>query len=116
MDPRVKPAGDSRWVWRQLAPEAMGDRRWKLRKGALRFLRPLDMSLDRLLLFVDPAVRLGLLHHGSEILLPRGVLRDLGPFPPIMVADWLADRVAGKPFPSEQWYVRSNGAIEKKPL
>jgi dienelactone hydrolase len=41
---------------------------------------------------------------------------NLGPFPPILVADWLADRVAGKPFLSEQWYVRSNGAIEKKPL
>ena len=41
---------------------------------------------------------------------------NLGPFPPILVADWLADRVAGKPFPSEHWYVRSNGAIDKKPL
>ena len=41
---------------------------------------------------------------------------NLGPFPPILVADWLADRVAGKSFPSEQWYVRSNGAIDKKPF
>jgi dienelactone hydrolase len=41
---------------------------------------------------------------------------NLGPFPPILVADWLAERVAGKPFLSEQWYVRANGAIEKKPL
>ena len=41
---------------------------------------------------------------------------NLGPFPPILVADWLADRVAGKPFPSEHWYVRSNGQIDKKPL
>jgi len=41
---------------------------------------------------------------------------NLGPFPPIMVADWLADRVAGKPFASEHWYVRSNGQIDKKPL
>ena len=41
---------------------------------------------------------------------------NLGPNPQIMVADWLADRAAGKPFPSEHWYVRSNGQIDKKPL
>jgi hypothetical protein len=41
---------------------------------------------------------------------------NLGPFPPILVADWLADRAAGKPFPSEHWFVRSNGQIDKKPL
>jgi pimeloyl-ACP methyl ester carboxylesterase len=41
---------------------------------------------------------------------------NLGPFPPILVADWLADRVAGKSFPNEHWYVRGTGQIEKKPL
>ena len=41
---------------------------------------------------------------------------NLGPFPPVLVADWLADRVAGKPFASEHWYVRGNGQIDKKPL
>ena len=41
---------------------------------------------------------------------------NLGPFPPILIADWLADRVAGKPFANEHWYVRSNGQIDKKPL
>jgi dienelactone hydrolase len=41
---------------------------------------------------------------------------NLGPFPPILVADWLADRLAGKPFPSEHWFVRSNGHIDKTPL
>lgn len=41
---------------------------------------------------------------------------NLGPFPPILVADWLADRVAGKSFPSEHWYVRGTGQIDKKPL
>ena len=39
------------------------------------------MGLDRLLLLVDPAVRLGLLHHGAEIALPCGVAGDLGPLP-----------------------------------
>ena len=38
---------------------------------------------------------------------------NLGPFPPILVADWMADRLAGKPFASERWFVRSNGQIDK---
>jgi len=41
---------------------------------------------------------------------------NLGPFPPILVADWLGDRLAGKPFASERWFVRSNGEIDKTPL
>jgi dienelactone hydrolase len=41
---------------------------------------------------------------------------NLGPNPQIMVADWLADRAASKPFPNEYWFVRSNGQIDKKPL
>jgi dienelactone hydrolase len=38
---------------------------------------------------------------------------NLGPFPPILVADWLADRLAGKPFASERWYVTGSGEINK---
>ncbi len=34
---------------------------------------------------------------------------NLGPFPPILVADWLADRLAGKSFVSERWYVAGSG-------
>ena len=41
---------------------------------------------------------------------------NLGPFPPVLVADWMADRLAGKPFASERWYVTSNGQIEKTRL
>jgi dienelactone hydrolase len=41
---------------------------------------------------------------------------NLGPFPPILVADWMADRLAGKPFASERWYVTASGQIEKTPL
>ena len=41
---------------------------------------------------------------------------NLGPFPPVLVADWMADRLAGKSFPSEHWFVRSNGQIDKAPL
>ncbi len=41
---------------------------------------------------------------------------NLGPFPPVLVADWMADRLAGKPFASEKWYVMANGQVEKTPL
>jgi dienelactone hydrolase len=40
---------------------------------------------------------------------------NLGPFPPILLADWLADRLAGKPFISERWYVAGSGEINKTP-
>jgi dienelactone hydrolase len=38
---------------------------------------------------------------------------NLGPFPPILLADWLADRLAGKAFVSERWYVTGSGEITK---
>ncbi len=38
---------------------------------------------------------------------------NLGPFPPILVADWLAARLDRKPFASERWYVQANGQIQK---
>ena len=41
---------------------------------------------------------------------------NLGPFPPILVADWMADRLAGKPFASERWYVTASGQINKAPF
>jgi hypothetical protein len=33
----------------------------------------------------------------------------------VLVADWLADCLAGKSFPSERWYVTSSGQINKTP-
>jgi len=41
---------------------------------------------------------------------------NLGPFPPVMAADWMAARLAGKPFTNERWYVKSSGEIIKTPL
>jgi dipeptidyl aminopeptidase/acylaminoacyl peptidase len=38
---------------------------------------------------------------------------NLGPLPAILLADWLADRLAGKPFISERWYVTGSGEIDK---
>jgi dienelactone hydrolase len=40
---------------------------------------------------------------------------NLGPFPPILAADWMAARLAGKPFPSERWFVEASGRIVKSP-
>jgi len=36
---------------------------------------------------------------------------NLGPFPPILVADWLMARLAGKPFKSERWFVEPTGRV-----
>lgn len=41
---------------------------------------------------------------------------NLGPTPPVLVADWMNARLAGKPFPSERWLVESNGRVVKTPL
>jgi dienelactone hydrolase len=38
---------------------------------------------------------------------------NLGPYPPILVADWVAARLAGKPFASERWFVTGTGQINK---
>jgi dienelactone hydrolase len=38
---------------------------------------------------------------------------NLGPFPPILMADWMAARLAQKPFPSERWYVEASGRVVK---
>jgi pimeloyl-ACP methyl ester carboxylesterase len=41
---------------------------------------------------------------------------NLGPFPPTLVADWMADRFAGKAFASGRWYVTASGQINKAPF
>jgi dienelactone hydrolase len=41
---------------------------------------------------------------------------NLGPFPPILAADWTTATLAGKSFPSEKWYVEATGRISKTPL
>ncbi|HLI22537.1 MAG TPA: CocE/NonD family hydrolase [Stellaceae bacterium] len=37
----------------------------------------------------------------------------LGPNPPTLIADWMMARLAGKPFPSERWYVTATGQVNK---
>jgi alpha-beta hydrolase superfamily lysophospholipase len=41
---------------------------------------------------------------------------NLGPYPPTMVADWMAQRFAGLPMANERWYVDNTGAVTKTPL
>ena len=41
---------------------------------------------------------------------------NVGPFPPVLMADWMVTALNGKPFPSERWYVEASGRIVKTPL
>jgi dienelactone hydrolase len=41
---------------------------------------------------------------------------NLGPMPTILMADWMAATLDGKPFSSEKWYVEATGRIVKTPL
>ena len=41
---------------------------------------------------------------------------NLGPFPPIMIADWMAATLNGAAFPSERWFVEATGRIVKSAL
>jgi dipeptidyl aminopeptidase/acylaminoacyl peptidase len=41
---------------------------------------------------------------------------NLGPFPPILAADWMASTLAGNVFASEKWFVEASGRIVKTPL
>ena len=41
---------------------------------------------------------------------------NLGPTPSVLVADWMAARLSGKPFASERWLVRSSGEVIRTPL
>jgi dienelactone hydrolase len=41
---------------------------------------------------------------------------NLGPFPPTLMADWMAARLAGKPCVSERWFVETSGRVAKTAL
>jgi len=41
---------------------------------------------------------------------------NLGPFPPILMADWMHATLSGTAFPSERWFVEATGRIVKTPL
>jgi hypothetical protein len=41
---------------------------------------------------------------------------NMGPFPPILIADWMAATLEGKTFASEKWFVEASGRIVKSAL
>lgn len=41
---------------------------------------------------------------------------NLGPAPGALAADWMADRMAGKPLASERWFVDASGGVATTPL
>lgn len=41
---------------------------------------------------------------------------NLGPNPGPLLADWMLEQIAGKPFPSERWFVEASGRVVKTPL
>jgi dienelactone hydrolase len=41
---------------------------------------------------------------------------NLGPFPPVLLADWLVARLGGRPFKSERWFVEATGRVVKTAL
>jgi len=41
---------------------------------------------------------------------------NLGPFPPVLAADWMAATLNGKLFPNEKWYVEASGRVVRTPI
>jgi len=82
--------------------------------GEAEDLSPLVHS-ERLLLAVKGPKQM-VIYQDSRHSVGNVPAANLGPFPPILVADWMADRLAGKPFASESWFVTASGQINKRPF
>ena len=41
---------------------------------------------------------------------------NLGPYFPVFMSDWMAERLKGKPIASERWFIDAQGAIAKTAL
>ena len=82
--------------------------------GEFDELSPVEHSV-RLLSTIDAPKQM-VVYQDSRHSVGNVPAANLGPNPRTLVADWLADRVAGKAFKSEHWFVRGNGAIDKTPL
>jgi dienelactone hydrolase len=81
--------------------------------GEAEELSPLEHS-ERLMAALDGPKQM-VVYQESRHSVGNVPAANLGPFPPILLADWLADRLAGKPFISERWYVAGSGEINKTP-
>ena len=76
-------------------------------------LSPLEHS-ERLMAALDGPKQM-VVYQESRHSVGNVAAANLGPYPPVLVADWLADRLAGKSFVSEHWYVTGSGEINKTP-
>ena len=79
--------------------------------GEAEELSPLDCA-ERLVKTLD-APKMLVVYQDSRHSVGNVPAANLGPFPQVLVADWMAARLAGKPFASERWYVDSAGRITK---
>ena len=56
------------------------------------------------------------IYQGSRHVVGNVPSTNLGPAPSSLEADWMAARLNGKSFSSEQWYVHADGHVEHTPL
>lgn len=53
------------------------------------------------------------IYHGADHTVSGAPSTALGPYSPALMSEWMAARLAGRPFASERWYVDSAGRVEK---
>src|SRR5262249_38598127 len=82
--------------------------------GEFDELSPLEHT-ERLMKTLGGAKRL-VVYQDSRHSVGNVPAANLGPFPPILAADWMASTLAGNIFESEKWYVEASGRIVKTPL
>src|SRR4029077_8410248 len=82
--------------------------------GEFDELSPLENS-ERLAAAVKGPKRM-LVYQESRHSVGNVPAANLGPFPPILIADWMEGRLGGKRFAPEPWDGAAGGRIDKKPL
>lgn len=90
------------------------DRPYLCVAGEAEELSPLEHT-ERLLRTI-PGPKRYVVYQESRHAVGNVASANLGPNPPTLIADWMADRLSGKPMESEMWYVRSNGSVEKEAI
>jgi dipeptidyl aminopeptidase/acylaminoacyl peptidase len=82
--------------------------------GEAEELSPL-VHTERLMQALQGPKRL-VIYQGSRHSVGGVSAANLGPFPPILMADWMAATLDGATFPTERWYVEAGGRVVKTPL
>jgi pimeloyl-ACP methyl ester carboxylesterase len=63
-----------------------------------------------------PGPRILVIYQGAAHSVSGTPATNLGPYFPTLMADWMAEILAGGNCPSERWYVDNGGRVNKKPL